>query len=167
MSAYKVTIITTISNYYCGLCKTSIDATNVQYFGVLPILQHYSWEGFANTSLITIAGVLIVAFQHLVLNIIILVEIVINVNYEISGWKRSGGGCASPPHQNYSDLQEREVPGEGLQRPDQRSQGQGPEGEGTSQDANQGLENHNQKDSLRRRFQDLGQVPDEDPQESD
>ena len=71
MSAYKVTIITTVPNYYCGLCKTSIDATNVQYFGVLPILQHYSWEGFANTSLITVAGVLIVAFQHLVINIII------------------------------------------------------------------------------------------------
>ena len=85
----------------------------------------------------------------------------------MSGWKRCGGGRARAQDQDHPHLQERQVSGEGLQRPHPRRQGQGAEGEGPGEDAHQGAQDHHQEDSLRRGIQDLGQVPDEDPQESD
>ena len=167
MSAYKVSVCFLL-DLQC-FCKTSIHATDCPYFGVLPILQHYSWEGFANTSLSSIAGVLIVAFQHFPKQRSLIVPGQDKNSYgtQLSGWKRRGGGRARAQDQDHPHLQERQVSGEGLQRPHPRRQGQGAEGEGPGEDAHQGAQDHHQEDSLRRGIQDLGQVPDEDPQESD
>ena len=65
------------------------------------------------------------------------------------GWKGSRGGGAGPQDQDHSHLKEREVPREGVPGPDQGRQGQGAEGEGPSEDAHQGPQDHHQEDSLR------------------
>ncbi len=49
---------------------------------------------------------------------------------------------------------------------DQRSQGQEASGERPCEDADQNAEDHHEEDALWRRLQDMGQVPDEDTQET-
>ena len=64
------------------------------------------------------------------------------LNLRLLGRQGSGGGgaCAQDPH--HPHIEECEVSGEGLRGPDQGSQGQGPEGEGTCAHAHQGPQDY-------------------------
>merc|ERR1719192_3169341 len=68
------------------------------------------------------------------------------------------------PDQDHPHLQECQVAGEGVRRPHQGRQGEGTEGQGPSEDADQNSPYHHSQNTLWRGFKNLGQVPDENPQ---